>query len=146
MVSVICASSGRSGVAVASAICVGTVEPGVTVPGIGAEVSSTMTGTVAASGVCAMVGIPVGVLPGGIVGVGRSVGSGVAAAANGFGKFCSDVNPTEMRANTVTAIAMNATASGIRVPPIRCPSVGGFCEMLRGGVGGGASCSNSGAT
>ena len=84
---VICASAGISDVAVASAICVGSMEP-VTVVGEMTSVgSTTVAAVVGACSVCAKVGMPVGVLFAGMVAVTVGVVVGVPGPANGFVKF-----------------------------------------------------------
>lgn len=88
----------------------------------------------------------VGVLPRGTVAVGTRVGCCVGAVAKGTAKFWNAVNPTETKINKATPIERIATASGMRVLPMRRARLGGSCERFNGAVGSGGTASSSGAT
>lgn len=110
------------------------------------ESVGTSTALVGAAPVCNSVGMPVGVLPAGMVGEAVMLGRAVGWLANGVINCCTCPKPCEMSKNSAMPMVIIATASGIRVLPMRCPSVGGSCERLSGAVGGGTSGANSRAS
>lgn len=137
--SVMLASAGISNVAVTLGEITFAVATAVKV-WLNATVGTIAT-VVGATPVCSSVGIPVGVLPAGMVGEAVMLGRAVGWLASGLINCCTWENPCETSINNATAIVIIATISGMRVLPMRCANVGGSCGRFSGIVGGGTGTS-----